>query len=129
MTTMTTELDILWAPTAHSIDQTEIGRFMAWLRENRGLEFSSAQGLWQWSVDDLDGFWSAIWEFFSIRSHTPYSSVRTTETMPNVEWFPGATLNYAEHMVGADADLDSVAVLGRSQLSLIHISEPTRQVR
>ncbi|WP_152929989.1 MULTISPECIES: acetoacetate--CoA ligase [Gordonia] len=112
---MTTELDILWAPTAHSIDQTEIGRFMAWLRENRGLEFSSAQGLWQWSVDDLDGFWSAIWEFFSIRSHTPYSSVRTTETMPNVEWFPGATLNYAEHMVGADADLDSVAVLGRSQ--------------
>ena len=35
--------------------------------------------------------------------------------MPGAEWFPGARLNYAEHMLGRDEDLDTVAVLARSQ--------------
>ena len=35
--------------------------------------------------------------------------------MPGAEWFPGARLNYAEHMLGRDDDLDAVAVLARSQ--------------
>ena len=28
--------------------------------------------LHRWSVDDLDGFWSAVWEHFGVRSYTPY---------------------------------------------------------
>ena len=35
--------------------------------------------------------------------------------MPGAEWFPGATLNYAEHMLGRDDDLDSVAIVAHSQ--------------
>src|SRR4051812_47803503 len=35
--------------------------------------------------------------------------------MPGTEWFPGATLNYAEHAVGLPEDADRVAVLGHSQ--------------
>lgn len=94
---------------------TEIERFVTWLGEHRGLHFDTPQQLWQWSVDDLDSFWSAIWEFFGVRSHSPYATVRTRAPMPGVQWFPGATLNYAEHLVGTDDDLDSIAVLGRSQ--------------
>jgi acetoacetyl-CoA synthetase len=35
--------------------------------------------------------------------------------MPGAEWFPGARLNYAEHMLGRDEDTDSVAVVAYSQ--------------
>jgi len=35
--------------------------------------------------------------------------------MPGAEWFPGARLNYAEHMVGRDEDTDAVAVVAHSQ--------------
>lgn len=35
--------------------------------------------------------------------------------MPDTEWFPGATLNYAEHALGREEDLDAVAVVARSQ--------------
>ena len=35
--------------------------------------------------------------------------------MPGAEWFAGARLNYAEHMLGADEDARRVAVVARSQ--------------
>ena len=35
--------------------------------------------------------------------------------MPGAEWFPGATLNFAEHMLGRDEDLDCVAIIAHSQ--------------
>ncbi len=35
--------------------------------------------------------------------------------MPGAEWFPGARLNYAEHMLGRAEDADTVAVVAISQ--------------
>jgi acetoacetyl-CoA synthetase len=35
--------------------------------------------------------------------------------MPGAKWFPGARLNYAEHMLGRDEDADAVSIVARSQ--------------
>ncbi len=35
--------------------------------------------------------------------------------MPGAEWFPGARLNLAEHLLGRDEDLDTVAILSYTQ--------------
>ncbi|MDT0348985.1 acetoacetate--CoA ligase [Pseudonocardia charpentierae] len=98
---------------------TEIGRFMTWLERERGLTFAGYEELHRWSVDDLDGFWSAVWEHFEVRGHSPYDAVLGRREMPGAEWFPGATLNYAEHALGLldnpDQDADETAVLGYSQ--------------
>jgi acetoacetyl-CoA synthetase len=107
--------DILWAPPADLRQSTEIGRFMNWVRDQRGLDFASFDELWRWSVSDLEGFWGAIWGFYGVRAHTPYERVLGASTMPGAQWFPGATLNYAEHMVGRDQDGDRVAVVAQSQ--------------
>ena len=53
--------------------------------------------LWQWSVDDLEGFWASIVEFCGVKFSRPASRVLGKREMPGAEWFPGATLNYAEH--------------------------------
>jgi acetoacetyl-CoA synthetase len=106
--------DILWTPPPDWRDTTEIGRFMNWLRDERGLELATADELHRWSVDDLDGFWGGLWDFYGIRS-TPYERVLGNRTMPGAEWFTGAKLNYAEHLVGLEEDRDKTAVVARSQ--------------
>ena len=110
----------LLRPVAADVRETsQIGRFLTWLERERGLRFGGYDDLHRWSVDDPDGFWSAVWERFGVRSHAPYKAVLGRREMPGAEWFPGATLNYAEHAVGLlehpDADAHEVAVLGYSQ--------------
>ncbi|MEU3493731.1 acetoacetate--CoA ligase [Kitasatospora cineracea] len=107
--------EILSTPGPGARDESEIGRYLRWLESRRQLSFPDYDSLWQWSVADLDGFWSSIWEFFDVRPHTPPTAALGRRAMPDTEWFPGATLNYAEHALGRDEDLDSVAVLARSQ--------------
>ncbi len=107
--------EILWTPPADLRDSTEIGRYLNWLRDECGHDFASYDELWRWSVSDLEQFWASIWEFFGLRARVPYERVLGARTMPGADWFPGARLNYAEHMVGADGDEDRVAVIARSQ--------------
>lgn len=91
------EGDLLWSPSKERIETANITRYMRWLRESRGLRFDSYADLWQWSVTDLEGFWSSIWDFFGIRAHKPYTKVLESPSMPGARWFVGAELNYAEH--------------------------------
>jgi len=72
---------------------------MRWLAKERGLKFAGYAELWQWSVDDLEAFWQAIWDYFDVRSSTPYERVLADRRMPGAKWFPGARLNYAEHVL------------------------------
>jgi acetoacetyl-CoA synthetase len=107
--------DVLWTPRHDFRQTTEIGRYMNWLRDHRGRDFDSYEQLWRWSIDDLEGFWASIWEFYEIRAHAPYERALARRQMPGAEWFPGTLLNYAEHLVGRDEDRDRIAVVTRSQ--------------
>jgi len=107
--------DVVWTPPEDVRETTEMGRFLNWLRDRRAKDFADYQELWRWSVADLEGFWSSIWEFFDVRAHVPYERVLGSRAMPGAERFTGAQLNYAEHLMGAEADTDTVAVVARSQ--------------
>jgi acetoacetyl-CoA synthetase len=107
--------DILWTPRPDWRETTEIGRFVNWLRNERGRDLSGYDELHAWSVDDLEGFWAGLRDFYGLRLATPYGRVLAKATMPGAEWFPGAHLNYAEYLVGHEEDLDRVAVVARSQ--------------
>jgi acetoacetyl-CoA synthetase len=107
--------EILWSPPADVRETTQMGRFLDFVRDRRGQDFSDYDELWRWSVNDLEGFWGSIWDFFEIRAQTPYDQVLASRKMPGAQWFTGARLNYAEHLVGTDEDLDRVAVVARSQ--------------
>ena len=106
---------VLWTPPPDVRETTEIGRYLAWLERERGLAFPGYEELWRWSVDDLAGFWSSIWEFFEVKAHAPYSAVLASDAMPGATWFPDARLNFAEHLLGGDDGLDQVAIVAHSQ--------------
>ena len=52
--------------------RAEMTRFMRWAGERRGRAFADYDELWRWSVDELEDFWAAIWEFCGVRASRPY---------------------------------------------------------
>jgi acetoacetyl-CoA synthetase len=85
------EGQLLWTPS--DPDASEMARFM----RTRG--FSEYDELWRWSVEDLDGFWGALWEWFEVEGS--YERVLGSDEMPGAEWFPGASVNYTERLFAA----------------------------
>ena len=108
MATPVREGDLLWTPGAQRIAGANLTAFTAWLAAERGLRFEGYHALWRWSVEDLDGFWRAVWDYSGVEASAPPQSVLGRRPMPGAEWFPGARLNYAQHALrceqpGADA--------------------------
>src|SRR5829696_6163760 len=98
------EGQLLWTPS--DPDASEMARFM------RARRFSDYHELWRWSVDELEGFWGALWEWFEIDS--PYERVLGRREMPGAEWFPGASLSYAEQLFRAARP---------GEVAIVHASE------
>jgi acetoacetyl-CoA synthetase len=109
------EGDVIRPVPADALDETVIGAYLRFLERERGLTFADHDALHAWSVTDLDAFWQSIWDFFGVHSATPHTAVLADATMPGAVWFPGATLNWAEHAVGAWRDPSGLAILERSQ--------------
>jgi acetoacetyl-CoA synthetase len=107
--------ELLWEPSAELVERSRLREFMRWLAAERGLSFADYEELWQWSVDDLDGFWSAIWEFFEVQADGDPSPVLASREMPGAQWFPNTSLNYAEHVFAGKRD-EEVAILHASEL-------------
>ncbi len=104
---------VLWTPSPDVRRSTVVGRYLDWLATERGLEFAGYPELWQWSVDDLPGFWSSVWSFFDVQADRAYDDVLPDATMPGARWFPGAELNYAARALATTGP--DVAVVARSQ--------------
>ncbi|MFI9615419.1 acetoacetate--CoA ligase [Streptomyces sp. NPDC052023] len=95
----------LWQPDPERIAQAQITRFQAWAAEHHGAPSEGGYAaLHRWSVEELDTFWKAVTEWFGVRFSTPYARVLADRAMPGAQWFPGATLNYAEHALRAAAN-------------------------
>ena len=107
--THVSEPELLWTPSSERVERATITRYQEWLSRERGLTFDDYAALWQWSVDDIDGFWSSIAEFFDVRFERPGSGVLGDRSMPGASWFPGSRLSYAEHIF-RHRDDDAVAV-------------------
>jgi acetoacetyl-CoA synthetase len=91
--------EMLWTPDPAAARASRIAQFAGFVRDQRlaevdELDYSS---LHAWSVAELEGFWAAAAEFLGVRFHAAPSATLSSLAMPGAEWFPGATLNYAEH--------------------------------
>ena len=121
MAAQVTEGMLLWEPSEETKQQANITYYMQWLQKEKGLHFDDPEKLWEWSVNRLDDFWVSIWEYFHIKASQPYSAVLAERKMPGAQWFPGAKLNYAEHVFRN-------ATSGRPALLFQSESQPLREV-
>ncbi|MGJ9422236.1 acetoacetate--CoA ligase [Aeromicrobium sp. CF3.5] len=111
-----TDQHVVWRPASDWRTTTRIGAFVQWVGEHRGVTVDDYDDLWRWSVEDLDGFWSAIWQFFGVESDTEVGPALADDSMPGAVWFPGASINFARHALAArDVDPQAIAIVGHSQ--------------
>jgi acetoacetyl-CoA synthetase len=128
---MLNEGDLLWTPSAERINNAKLTAFTRWLGSERGKSFASYADLWQWSVDDLEGFWQAIWDYFQVQSSAPHTRVLADRHMPGAKWFPGARLNYAQNILRHERP-DATALLylnERASLASLSWEELGRKAR
>ncbi|WP_223416108.1 MULTISPECIES: acetoacetate--CoA ligase [unclassified Pseudomonas] len=120
--------DILWQPDAKRIAKTRMDAFRRAINQRHHLDIADYAALHQWSIDQRVDFWQAIVDFFDIRFHTqPDAVLIEGDHMPSAQWFPGATLNFAEHLLRRRDDAVAVIAIGengqREQLTWAELAE------
>ncbi|MFJ2490183.1 acetoacetate--CoA ligase [Pseudomonas iridis] len=122
--------DILWQPDASRIAKSRMDVFRRSVNQRHSLNLGDYPALHQWSIDQREVFWQAIVDFFDISFHTqPDAVLREGAKMPSAEWFPGATLNFAEHLLRRRDDAVAVvSVAENGQREQLTWAELARQV-
>lgn len=111
---MTHPRRVVWEPASDAWTSTRMGRFLTRAAARHGLELTDYASAWKWSVGEVEAFWTEIVDQFDVRFIAQPSAVLEPRKMPGASWFPGATLNYAEHALRHGGG-DEVAIVGMSQ--------------
>lgn len=107
----------IWTPPPERAAASNMAAFMAAAEQAAGRRFEDYAALHRWSVQDPGGFWGLLWCFLDIDATTPCSRVlEQPERMPGAEWFAGARLNFAAHLLRhAEARADDIAIVFRCE--------------
>lgn len=117
----------LWAPSAERIAATRMDAFRRFVNQRHALQLTDYPALHAWSVAQREAFWQAIVDFFEVRfAQQPEAVLREGPVMPSAHWFPGATLNFAEHLLRRRDDHPALVAIGeddsREQLSYAELA-------
>ena len=93
--------ELLWRPSRDRIEQSQIYTFLSRVSPKYGFP-PDWPSLHRWSVTHSDQFWSEMREIAGIRFIHPPTRTRIGDGMLNTTWFPGATLNFAAHLLRFD---------------------------
>jgi acetoacetyl-CoA synthetase len=117
----------LWTPSPVRIAATRMDAFRRQVSHLHGLDLPDDPALHAWSLAEREAFWQAIVDFFDIRFSSPPSAVlEEGAAMPNARWFPGAALNFAEHLLRRRDDHPALVAIGedgsREQLTYAELA-------
>ena len=90
--------NLLWKPSEEFISDSNIQDYIIWIENNYSYSFDEYEDLWDWSVSAPDEFWESIMEYYKVLYDGSFKDVKTSDSMPGVEWFKGIKLSYAEHI-------------------------------
>ncbi|QEG01580.1 Acetyl-coenzyme A synthetase [Stieleria maiorica] len=102
----------LWRPTDERIAQANLTAFIKRVQGCRPA-VTDFKSLYEWSIDQPEEFWTSVWEFCDVRAERKWHRViadRVNPTLPVMakQWFPGATLNFAENLMRFRDDQESL---------------------
>jgi acetoacetyl-CoA synthetase len=103
--------DPIWQPDPARAARSRMARFA----EGVGIDPLDYPALWEWSVADLPGFWTAVWDHFDVPAEGSRDTVLASREMPGARWFPDVRLNYVDQVFRPDRDLDAIAITGATE--------------
>lgn len=95
----------IWTPRPEQVAGAGLTRFRQWLADNHGISFANYQAMWQWSIDQMETFWTLWWDWAGIIAETRGERVLINgDSMPTARFFPDARLNFTENLLGRRDD-------------------------
>jgi len=109
---------LLWTPSSDRIANSNMTRFITFVNRKHGLKLDGYDRLYEWSVEDIPGFWAAMWEFAPIIFSRHYDEVvDDLGKFPGARWFGGARLNFAENLLRFRDDRTAFIFRGENRKS------------
>jgi acetoacetyl-CoA synthetase len=106
--------EVIWRPSAERIERARVTHFIDWLRLRKGIALADYHALWRWSVGDLEGFWSALVEYFDLPLDGERTPVLADRRMPGARWFPNTRTNYVRQIF-RNASAERPAIMFRNE--------------
>lgn len=100
----------LWKPDKERAEQALITRFMRECDET----IKDYNGLWQWSIDNPEIFWSSLWDFCDVIGIKGDQVLKDGDKMPGARFFPQARINYAENLLRRKDDAPAIIFRGEN---------------
>ncbi len=123
-------ITLLWQPPAARVKRANITRFSEYANKHCATGVTDYPGLHDWSINHPEEFWKAIWDFCGVIGDPASNRVLSNgEQMPGAEWFPDATLNFAENLLRyADERCALISRLENGERRTLSYAELRQQV-
>ncbi|MHA1273920.1 MAG: acetoacetate--CoA ligase [Promethearchaeota archaeon] len=107
----------LWEPSEEWLKNAQTTKFIEFVNNNFGQNINNSKELYKWSVENIPGFWAAIWDFCGIIASKKYDKVvEDLSVFPGTKWFPGAKLNFAENLLKYNDDQKAFVFQGETKV-------------
>ncbi|MBM2817211.1 MAG: acetoacetyl-CoA synthase [Ignavibacteria bacterium] len=83
--------------------------FIKFVNKKYNLEIDTYDSLYQFSINEIEKFWEAIWDYGEFIHSKSYTKILDYDkplniVAPGAKWFPGARLNFAENLLRNRSD-------------------------
>ncbi len=109
----------LWNPTPQRIAAANLTAFAAKVGARHGVDVAAYDALWRWSVAHKATFWREVWDDVGVIGTPGDVVVAHEDRMPGAEWFPEASLNFAQNLLErkrADDTSDALVFWGEEKM-------------
>lgn len=90
---------IKWQPDAAQVAAARMTDFMHVVNKTQQQQLTDYADLHAWSVSNSEAFWALIWDYFDVIGERGERLVNNRKQLPGAQWFPDATLNFAENLL------------------------------
>ncbi|MGO9170832.1 MAG: acetoacetate--CoA ligase [Rhodomicrobium sp.] len=107
----------LWSPAPAIAENSRMAQFMAQINSAFGTSYSSFGGLHEFSVREIEAFWSKAWDFFGVIGDRGDGPVFAPgKRFEDARFFEGARLSYAENLLRKNDDSPALIFWGENKV-------------
>ncbi|UCH75235.1 MAG: acetoacetate--CoA ligase [Rhodospirillales bacterium] len=110
----------LWQPSPERVAQANITALARELESRHGVTLPDYDSLHQFSIDQKEAFWEAIWDLCGVVAESRGDrALIDGDRMPGAQFFPDAKLNFAENLLRRRDDTPAMIFRAEDQVERI----------
>ncbi|MEM7224797.1 MAG: acetoacetate--CoA ligase [Pseudomonadota bacterium] len=107
----------LWQPDEERRSRSNLTAFTAQVERDWGVACADYGALYGFSIDELEKFWSSVWQASGVIAETRGETVLADpDKMPGARFFPEARLNFAENLLRRRDSDDAIVFWGEDKV-------------